>query len=90
MLQTLFLMKHVKLKHPGITAGEWFRTEISATIGSGKWAVSISRQDGTKKEFPNIPCKASWEKSGYLLWAAIGKTDASFFIDNLSMENELE
>ena len=73
-----------------IPAGEWFRAHISATTGSAKWSVTITRQDGTKTEFQDLPSKASWNESGYLLWSSIGKSDASFFIDNLSLEHEIE
>ena len=79
-----------KWKLAEIPAGEWFRAEISATTGTGKWSVTITRQNGTETEFPDLPCKASWSESGYLLWSSIGHSDASFYIDNLSLTHQPE
>lgn len=69
-----------------IPAGEWFRISLNATTRSGKWAVELTRQDGTKQSFPDLVCLPSWDNGGYLLWSALGTTKTAFFIDNLSLE----
>lgn len=68
-----------------IPPGEWHRVSISATTGSGTFDVTLTRQDGSTKEFKSIPCKPTWTQSRYLLFSAIGTTKTAFFIDNLSL-----
>lgn len=68
-----------------IPANEWVRIAITATTGSGKWAVMLTRQDGSIQEFKDLPCKPSWNAGSYLLWSALGTTKTAYFIDNLSL-----
>tara|TARA_R110002096_G_scaffold48836_1_gene129198 strand:- start:1574 stop:4261 length:2688 start_codon:yes stop_codon:yes gene_type:complete len=70
--------------------GEWIRVEIAATTASGKWSVNLTREDGSTLEFPDLTCKPTWDNAGYLLWSAIGTTETSFFIDNLTLVREEE
>ncbi|MEC5125622.1 right-handed parallel beta-helix repeat-containing protein [Verrucomicrobiales bacterium BCK34] len=71
-----------------IPAGEWVRIEIRATTGSGKWSLSLVREDGTKSQFADIPCKPEWDDAGYLFWSATGDKKAAFYIDNLNLIEE--
>jgi len=71
-----------------IPAGEWFRIEISATTGAGKWTVNLTRQDGSKQEFKDLECKPSWDKCEYVLWSALADANVAFFIDNLRMNRK--
>lgn len=68
-----------------VPPGEWCRVEIAATTGAGTYAVSLTRQDGTRAKFEAIPCKPSWQAAGYLLFSGLGSTETAFFIDNLSL-----
>lgn len=68
-----------------IPAGEWFRVSIEATPGTGRWGVTITRQNGTSKQFAGLSCKPEWNRCHYLLWSGTGKTNAAFFIDNLRL-----
>jgi len=68
-----------------VPAGEWFRLELTATIGSGKFTVAIQRLDGTRQEFADLPCKPTWDKAHYLLWSSLGTTKTAFFLDNLRL-----
>ena len=68
-----------------VPAGEWFRVEITATIGGGKFSVALTHQDGKREEFPDLPCKPSWDKAHYLLWSSLGTTKTAFFLDNLRL-----
>ena len=61
------------------------RVAIAAATGSGTFDVTLTRQDGSTKEFKGIPCKPTWTQSRYLLFSAIGTTKTAFFIDNLSL-----
>jgi len=66
-----------------VNPGEWCRIEITATTGSGKYEVKLTREDGSTKEFPDLPCKPSWNSASYLLFSALGVTKTAFFIDNV-------
>ncbi|RFC46502.1 MAG: Right handed beta helix region/Right handed beta helix region [Verrucomicrobia bacterium] len=68
-----------------VKPGEWVRIAIVATTGAGEYAVTVTREDGTTKEFPSIPCKASWKVANYLLFSGQGTEKAAFFIDNLTL-----
>jgi hypothetical protein len=69
-----------------IPAGEWFRAELTATPGDGKWNLAITRQDGSKQEFEDLPCKPSWEKPKMVLWSAVSNQKTAFFIDNVELK----
>lgn len=69
----------------GLPAGEWCRIDVSAVTGSGKWSAKITAEDGSVREFPDLPCKPEWKDAGYILWSSIGKSAASFYIDNLGL-----
>lgn len=71
-----------------LPVGKWCRVEVSAETGSGVWSVTVTTEDGTKKEFPDLPCKTEWADAGYLLWSSIGSSQASFYIDNLRLSGE--
>ncbi len=73
-----------------IPPGEWVRIQITATTGAGKWSVKLTRQDGTTTDHPDLPCKPTWDNAGYLLFSSTGNSEASFHIDNLSLEHEIE
>ncbi len=68
-----------------IAVGEWCRIAINATTGSGKYDVTLTRQDGTQKEFKDLPCKPTWNAASYLLFSSLGTTKTAYFIDNLSL-----
>lgn len=68
-----------------LAPGEWVRLAILATTGAGKYDVTLTRQDGSVREFKDIPCKPSWSEASYLLFSGLGTTDTAFFIDNLSL-----
>ncbi len=68
-----------------LKAGEWCRVVITAETGAGKYDVQVTLQDGEKKEFKDVPCKAEWISGSYLLFSAIGNSETAFFIDNLSL-----
>jgi len=65
--------------------GEWVRITIDATPGSGKWNVTLVRQNGSKQKFKDLPCKPTWNKGNYVLWSALANEKTAFFIDNLSL-----
>ncbi len=69
-----------------IAPGEWCRIAIIATTSSGKYDIMLTRQDGTKKEFKDIPCKPTWNAASYLLFSALGTTKTAFYIDNVKLE----
>jgi hypothetical protein len=66
--------------------GEWCRVEITATTGAGRYAVKVTRQDGTVAEFPEIPCRPEWNAASYLLFSSLGSARAAYYIDNLVLE----
>lgn len=68
-----------------IKPGEWCRITITAKTGSGKYDVVLTREDGTKADFKDIPCKPEWNAASYLLFSALGTTKTAYFIDNLSL-----
>lgn len=69
-----------------IPAGEWFRVAIATTLGSGTYAVSVTRADGTRREFPGLACSPALAKCRYLLWSGTGEVKAAFFLDNVRLE----
>lgn len=71
-----------------VPAGEWIRVSITATTKAGKWSLQLTRQDGTKATFNDLPCKAAWDDASYLLFSALGTTKTAFFIDNLKLCQE--
>lgn len=68
-----------------VPPGEWCRLTLTATTGAGKYDLTLTRQDGTTKEFKDIPCKPEWNAANYLLFSALGTTKTAYFIDNLSL-----
>jgi hypothetical protein len=69
-----------------IKPGEWCRISIVATTGSGKYAITLTRQDGTKKEFHDIPCKPTWNVATHLLFSSLAEKKTAYFIDNVKLE----
>jgi hypothetical protein len=68
-----------------VKPGEWVRIAISATTGAGKYSVTVTREDGKSKEFPDIPCKPSWSAASYLLFSSLADKKTAYYIDNLSL-----
>ena len=81
----LFATVGDRVKLADIPAGEWFRLGIVAGTGSGKYTVTLTRQNGAKQEFRDIACKPEWDKAGYLLFSSLGTTRTAFFIDNVTL-----
>ena len=71
-----------------VPVGEWIRVGLKAKAGSGRWSVELTRQDGTKQSFDDLPCKPTWDSASYLLFSALGTTKTAFFIDNLRLGQE--
>ena len=65
--------------------GEWVRIAIEATTGAGRYSIILTKRDGTKSEFPNLPCKPTWTDAGYLLFSGLSNQDTAYFIDNLRL-----
>jgi len=68
-----------------VAPGEWIRLGITATTGSGSYGVTLTRRDGTTKEFKSIPCKPSWNAASYLLFSSLANAKTAYFIDNVSL-----
>ena len=64
---------------------EWIRVSITATLGTGRWNLSLTRQNGTVQNFEDLPCKMDWNRCFSLVWVATAETSAAFFIDNLEI-----
>ncbi|MCB1076227.1 MAG: right-handed parallel beta-helix repeat-containing protein [Verrucomicrobiae bacterium] len=73
------------VKLADLPPGEWCRIAIRATTGAGHYGVTLTRADGTVTEFKEIPCKPEWNEASYLLFSAVGTSEAAFFIDNLRL-----
>lgn len=79
-----------------IPPNEWFRIDLTAVTGSaatpstpektGSWRLTLTRQDGTKKDFTGLPVKPGWTSASYLLFSALGTTKTAFFLDNVVLE----
>jgi uncharacterized protein YndB with AHSA1/START domain len=83
---TLVANNTASQKLADVKPGEWLRIDLTATTGSGKYDVTLTREDGTKTDFKSIPCKPTWATASYLLFSALGTTKTAFFIDNLKLE----
>jgi hypothetical protein len=57
--------------------------ELTAALGSGRYEVVVTRQDGTRQEFPGQTCKPGWTESRYLLWSSLGTTKTALYLDNV-------
>lgn len=68
-----------------IKPGEWCRIAITATTGASKYDVTLTREDGMKKEFKDIPCKPTWNAASYLLFSSLADKKTAYFIDNVSL-----
>jgi hypothetical protein len=68
-----------------VKPNEWIRVRIQATTGAGKYDVTLTRQDGTTKDFQNIPCKPTWTAASYLLFSSLADKKVAYFIDNVSL-----
>ncbi|MBE2202871.1 MAG: right-handed parallel beta-helix repeat-containing protein, partial [Chthoniobacterales bacterium] len=64
---------------------EWVRVSITATLGTGTWQVSLTRQNGSVQNFDNLPCKPGWNRCASLLWVASADKKSAFFVDNLEV-----
>lgn len=63
---------------------EWVRISITAPLGTGKWKVSLTRQNGSVQEFDNLPCALEWTRCASILWVASADKNTAFFVDNIS------
>jgi hypothetical protein len=68
-----------------LAPGEWVRIEVIARTGAGHYCVTLTKPDGTKREFKDLPCKPTWNEASYLLFTGLGTKDTAYFIDNLSL-----
>lgn len=73
-----------------IAPGEWCRIAITASTGKGSYAIQLTREDGSRKSYTDIPCKPEWNEASYLLFSALSDQDTAFFIDNLSLKKGAE
>jgi hypothetical protein len=64
---------------------QWIRIEIEAKTGAGKYSVTLTKPDGTKQEFKDLPCKPTWNEASYLLFSCLSTKDTAYFLDNLSL-----
>lgn len=71
-----------------LATGEWVRIQISAIPGSGRYHVRLTREDGREQEFPDLPCKSTWEDAGQLIFSGTANADTAYFLDNLSLTRE--
>jgi hypothetical protein len=71
-----------------IKPGEWCRIAITATTGAGKYDLSLTREDGTKQDFKDIPCKPTWNAASYLLFSSLADKKTAYFIDNVKLEQK--
>ena len=71
-----------------IKPGEWCRIAINASTGKGKYDISLTREDGTKKAFKDIPCKPTWNAASYLLFSSLADKQTAYFIDNVKLEQK--
>ncbi|MCP5558401.1 MAG: right-handed parallel beta-helix repeat-containing protein [Verrucomicrobiaceae bacterium] len=69
-----------------IKPGEWCRVAITATTGAGKYDLVLTREDGSKKEFKDLPCKPEWNAASYLLFSSLANKKAAYFIDNVKLK----
>lgn len=74
------------LKLAEVKPGAWIRVSLTATTGSGSYAVTLETLDGKKDHFPAVPCNKTWDSASYLLFSALSSKHAAFFIDNVKME----
>jgi hypothetical protein len=65
--------------------GEWCRLTLIATTSIGKYSLTLTRQDGTKSDFKDIPCKPTWNAASYLLFGSLADKNTAYFIDNISL-----
>ena len=56
--------------------------------GSGSWNVEITRQDGTKTNHPDLPCKPDWTKANLVPWSAISNAHTASHLDNLKLSGK--
>ncbi|MDH4410842.1 MAG: right-handed parallel beta-helix repeat-containing protein [Verrucomicrobiales bacterium] len=68
-----------------LAPGEWVRIEVIAKTGAGHYCVTLTKPDGTKREFKDLPCKPTWNEASYLLFTGLGTKDTAYFLDNLSL-----
>jgi hypothetical protein len=71
-----------------IKPSEWCRIAITATTGAGKYALTLTREDGTKQDFKDIPCKPTWNAASYLLFSSLADKKTAYFIDNVKLEQK--
>ena len=57
---TLVANNNASQKLADVKPGEWLRIDLTATTGTAKYDVTLTRQDGTKTEIKAIPCKPTW------------------------------
>lgn len=70
-----------------VKPNEWIRLRVQATTGAGKYDVTLTRQDGTTKDFKAIPCKPTWNAASYLLFSSLADKKVAYFIDNVKLES---
>ncbi len=68
--------------------GQWARLEARATLGTSKWNLTATRQDGKSIELKDLPCDAAWTLCGNILWSSLGTTKTALYLDNLRLKRE--
>jgi hypothetical protein len=69
--------------------GSWVKVEITSPIGKAdsRWRVAFTLPDGSRKEFDGLVSDASWKELRWLGFSSHGKDGASYYLDDISLEN---
>jgi len=78
--------KATQVKLGAVPADEWVRISITAVPGTGKWSATITRQDGTVTEHPDLPCKTTWTQCHYVLWSSLSDRNTALYLDNMTLK----
>ncbi|WP_166442643.1 right-handed parallel beta-helix repeat-containing protein [Phragmitibacter flavus] len=74
-----------KLKVLDLPAGKWARIETTAVLGSGKWDLVVTAEDGTKVIHEGLAAQEGWAVANVVLWSSMGTTNTAVYLDNLRL-----
>ena len=68
-----------------VSEDKWLRLEITHTLGSGLWDLSVTDEAGHKREWKALKCDAQMKALRWWGLVANGTEAASFYVDNAAV-----
>lgn len=68
--------------------GKWARVETRAVLGSGRWSLMVTGEDGAVVKYEDLLVQEGWESAHQVLWCSMATKKTKLFLDNLRLFKE--